>query len=192
MGKLKILGWFLGGTFIGVFGLVVVTAAFQTRGEVKGTSFSTGSAEIKFLSDLEGGTSDSNLLSEKSFKAFDLIGPNWSDMRLVKLYNEGTESLALSFIAVLSGNNSALSDEIILNLKNWDDKNNNGELDETDTTTSVLSQTLTSWQTNGVDLGDFESKEVKGYVLEFSVGDIEDNLQSSTVTYNFAFDGVTE
>ena len=192
MGKMKIFGWFFGGILLGGLGLVVVSAAFQTRGEVKGTSFVAGSAEIKFLDNLSGDTGSSNLLSEKSFDAFDLIGPNWSDIRLVKVYNEGTESLDLSFVGVLNGEDGLLSDQVLLDLKSWADVNNNGELDGGDQTAIILSQTLTDWQTKSADLGSFEPDTIKGFVLEFSVGDIEDELQSSTVTYNFAFDGVTE
>ena len=186
-----ILSWFLGGLFIGFAGLMVA-AAFQTRGQVKGTSFTAGSAEIMFYNDLSKSSDESNLINEKFFSPFELIGPNWSDTRLVKIYNKGTEDLKLSLVAELSGTDSSLSINLSVEVFNWDDKNNNGVLDEGEQGASLGTKTLKQWQTSSFDLGSFESKTSKALALKFSVGDITDELQKSNVTYNFVFNGETE
>lgn len=182
--------WFIGGLFIGFAGLMVV-AAFQTRGQVKGTSFTTGSAEILFYNDLAGTATDTNLVTEKSFSPFELIGPNWTDTRLVKLYNKGTESLNLTLIAELSGQDSTLSDNLNVEIFDWNDANSDGVLDEDELGISLGTKTLTVWQTSSYDLGTFESEASKSFVLKFSVGDITDELQKANVTYNFVFNGET-
>jgi len=183
--------WFLGGVFLGIAGLMV-SAAFQTQGQVKGTSFTAGSAEIMFYNDLSKSSDSSNLVSEKSFSAFDLIGPNWSDTRLVKIYNKGTENLKLTFIAQVSGTDSTLSDNVNIEVFSWNDTNSNGVLDDDELGDTFGAKTLKQWQTESFDLGAFESEVIMPLVLKFSVGDITDELQKSNVTYNFVFNGETE
>jgi len=186
-----IFSWFLGGLFVGFAGLMVA-AAFQTRGQVKGTSFIAGSAEIVFYSDISGTSADTNLVTEKSFSPFELIGPNWTDIRLVKLYNKGTENLKLTFIAELSGTDSTLSDNLNVEVYNWNDSNSDGVLDDEELGSSLGVKTLKAWQTSSYDLGTFQSETTKQLVLKFSVGNITDELQKSNVTYNFVFNGETE
>ena len=183
--------WFLGGLFLGIAGLMV-SAAFQTQGQVKGTSFTAGSAEIMFYNDLSKSSDSSNLVSEKSFSAFDLIRPNWSDTRLVKIYNKGTENLKLTFIAQVSGTDSTLSDNVNIEVFNWKDTNSNGVLDEGEIGDTFGAKTLKQWQTSSYNLGVFNTQTTKFLVLKFSVGDITDQLQKANVTYNFVFNGETE
>lgn len=183
--------WFLGGLFLGIAGLMVA-AAFQTQGQVKGTSFTAGSAEILFYSNLSGTSDSDNLLSEKSFSPFELIGPNWSDNRLVKIYNKGSENLKLTFVAEVVGTDSTLSDNMNIEVLNWEDTNSDGVLDDGELGSSFGTKTLKQWQTSSYDLGMFESETSKFFVLQFSVGDLTDELQKSNVTYNFIFNGETE
>jgi len=183
--------WFLGGLLLGFAGLVVF-AAFQTQGQVKGTSFTAGSAEILFYDNLALTPSETNLVNEKSFSPFDLIGPNWSDTRLVKIYNKGTENLKLTFVAELSGEDSSLSDNLNVEVFNWNDSNSNGVLDEDELGDSFGTKTLKQWQTESYDLGTFDTETTKSFALKFSVGDITDELQKANVTYNFVFNGTTE
>ena len=185
------LSWFVGGVFLGIAGLMAV-AAFQTQGQVKGTSFTAGSAEILFYSSLAGTTDSSNLLSEKSFSPFELIGPNWLDTRLIKIYNKGTENLKLTFGAEVVGTDSTLSQNLNIEVFNWNDSNNDGVLADDELGTSFGTKTLKQWQTASFDLGTFETKTTKSFALKFSAGDLTDEFQKANVTYNFVFNGETE
>lgn len=185
------LSWFLGGLFLGIAGLIV-SAAFQTKGQVKGTSFTAGSAEILFYSDLSKSSDSSNLISEKSFSPFELIGPNWEDTRLVKIYNKGTENLKLTFGAEVVGTDSTLSQNLNIEVFKWNDTNSNGILDDDELGGSSGKKTLKQWQTSSYDLDTFETKTTKSFALKFSVGDLTDEFQKANVTYNFVFNGETE
>lgn len=190
--KNKVLfSWFVGGVFLGVAGLMV-SAAFQTQGQVKGTSFTAGSAEILFYSNLSGTSDSDNLLSEKSFSPFELIGPNWTDTRLVKIYNKGTENLKLTLSSEVVGTDSTLSENLNIEIFNWNDTNSNGTLDDDELGDSFGAKTLKQWQTSSYDLGTFETKVTKSLVLKFGVGDLTDEFQKANVTYNFVFNGETE
>ncbi len=185
------LSWFVGGVFLGIAGLMAV-AAFQTQGQVKGTSFTAGSAEILFYSDLSGTSDSNNLLAEKSFSPFELIGPNWTDTRLIKIYNKGTENLKLTLSSEVVGTDNILSESLNIEVFNWNDANSNGVLDDGETGDSFGAKTLKQWQTSSYDLSTFESQTTKSFALKFSTGDLTDEFQKANVTYNFVFNGETE
>ena len=107
-------------------------AAFGDKAEILGSSFSVGSADIKFLQDLTAGAQEGNLTDQLSGPNFVNISANWSQDYLMKIYNNATGHIALTSNANYETINDPdeLRQIIYIEPFNWNDANNNGLLDE--------------------------------------------------------------
>lgn len=185
--KLKILA--LG--VIGVMGFAVVTyAAFADKGEVKGSSFSVGSADLKLYLDVAGSPDQTNLVDELTGPSFTNISPNWSQSYLVKLYNNATSTVDLStYSNYLTANDPAeLRSIISVEPQAWDDTNGNGLVDTGEGGTIYGQKTFTKWKTEGFNLGQLGTGQTKGLILRFFTTTVGDTKQGTTGIFDFVFD----
>ena len=73
----------------------IAYAAFTDKAKVLGASFSVGSADIKFYSQLNLPPEPSNLIDELAGPVLTNIGQTWSQDYPIKIYNTGTSTLSL-------------------------------------------------------------------------------------------------
>ena len=173
---------------VGIAG--VAYAAFADRGDVKGTSISVGSADIKLLVGLAGGTTESNLADELNGPVFEDIGATWEDDYLVKLFNNSSSQVLLASTAYYETVNDPQDLRSIVNIEilSWVDANSDGVLDVGELGTSYGKKTIVKWKTEGFDLPNMDSGAVAGFVLRFSADNITDSKQGSQLVFDFGFD----
>jgi hypothetical protein len=178
-GSLLVIGTSLG----------VAYAAFKDQSKFMGSSFSVGSADIKLLKELDGGTASSNLTDTKEAPSFTNISPNWSQDYLLKIYNNATTTLKITSNAdYLTANDpDNLRDIIFVEPFPWNDANNNGLVDADELGTSYGKKTIVKWKTEGFDLGNALTGEVRGLVLRFSTASVADSKQGKTGVWDFIF-----
>ncbi len=171
----------------------VTAAAFGDKGEILGSSFSIGSADIKFLIDLAGGTSVDNLVDELSGPNFADISPNWSQDYTLKIYNNTNSSLQLTSNADYETANDPdeLRQIIFVEFFDWGDLNNDGSVEEDELGVSHGRKTIVKWKTEGFDLGPINPGGAKGLVLRFSTESISDTKQGKSAIFDFIFDSLS-
>lgn len=185
---------------INVLGIVLVLAAaagiawaaFADKAEVLGSNFSTGSADIKFLLDLAGGTDESNLADELPGPSFTNIGPNWSEDYLIKIFNNTSGQIQLTSNSNYETVNDPddLRQIIYVEPFNWGDANNNGLLDDGELGSSFGRKTIVKWKTEGYDLSSVAGGSTKVLVLRFSTDDVSDTKQGKNAVFDFIFDSL--
>ena len=170
----------------------VAFAAFADRGQILGSSFSTGSADIKFLNDLTGSTGTENLVDELPGPTFSNIGPNWSEDYLLKIFNNAAGHIQLTSNSAYETINDPddLRQIIFVEPFNWGDSNNNGLVDDGELGSSFGRKTIVKWKTEGFDLSSMASGSVKGLVLRFSTDTVSDTKQGKTAIFDFIFDSL--
>lgn len=178
--------------FVAIVVAGVAWAQFTGKSKVLGSSFRTGSADVKLLDNLSGGTDSSNLKDELSGPAFTGIGPGWSQDYLMKLYNNGSSSLELTSDSSYSTANDPdeLRSYIYVEPFEWNDTNNNGKVDDGETGTSFGKKTITKWKTEGYDFGSLDQGTVKGLILRFSVDTLSDTKQGKSAVFDFEFNAL--
>lgn len=177
-------------TMVALFG--VTYAAFADKGEVLGSSFSVGSADIKILDDLGLGFDQGNLVDEKPGPNFEGISPNWTEDYLIKLYNNASTPILLSSSADYETANdpSDLRQDIYVEPFEWDDANADGILDSGELGSSLGRKTIVKWKTEGFDLGQLDGGTGLGLVLRFSTDALSDSKQGAVAVFDFVFDSV--
>lgn len=185
---------------IKVLGLILILgaaagiawAAFADKAEVLGSNFATGSADVKFIVDLAGGTEETNLADELSGPSFSNISPNWSEDYLLKIYNNSPGYIQLTSNADYETANDPddLRQIIYVEPFNWGDANNNGVLDDGELGSSFGRKTIVKWKTEGFDLSSVAGGSTKGMVLRFSTDDVSDTKQGKTAVFDFIFDSL--
>jgi len=167
-------------------------AAFADKGEVLGSTFSVGSANIRLLQDLAGGIDPSNLVEQLTGPSFQNISPNWNQNYLVKLYNNGTSQMQLTTHAryVTTNDPQDLRTLIYVEPFKWNDANANGVLDTGEEGTSLGRKTLVKWSTEGYDLGTLATGQIQGVLLKFSTDAVSDSKQGATAIIDFVFDSI--
>ncbi len=181
-------------TFVFLLTLVVgVTfAAFSDTAKILGASFSVGSADIKLLVDVAGGTNTENLADDLGGPTFTNLAPNWEQDYPVKIYNNSAGTLVLSTNASYETVNDpeSIRENIYVEPIEWADANNNGLVDAGELGTSYGKDTIIKWKTVGFALDQIESGEVRGFVLRFSTTTLPESKQGATGTFDFEFDSV--
>jgi len=170
----------------------VAVAAFGDKGEVLGSSFSVGSADIKLLEDLAGGTSSENLSDQLNGPSFANISPSWSKDYPLKTYNNATTHIQLtSNASYLTENDTEdLRQIIFVEPFNWGDANNDGLVDESELGSSFGRKTIIKWKTEGYDLSSVAPGSVKGMILRFSTDTVSDTKQGANAIFDFEFDSL--
>jgi hypothetical protein len=170
----------------------VAAAAFGDKGEILGSSFTVGSADIKFLTDLAGGTTPDNLADTLNGPSFINISPYWTEDYPLKLFNNATTHIQLTSNAdYLTANDPAeLRQIIFVEPFNWNDQNHDGIVDDGELGSSFGKKTIVKWKTEGYDLSSVAPGGVKGMVLRFSTESVSDSKQGESGIFDFIFDSL--
>jgi len=171
----------------------VAYASFTDQAKFAGSRFSIGSADLKLLNDLAGGTGASNLVDTKPVPSYDNISPGWIQNYLIKIYNNGTQAMTLtSNLDYLTANDPATIREVLyMEPYEWNDANNNGLFDgETEQGVSYGKKAFTAWKSTGFSFGQLNGGETKSLIMRFSVGSITNSKMGAVGTFDFMFDGV--
>lgn len=166
----------------------VCYAAFTDRSKILGSTFTMGSADIKLLDNLAGGTGSDNLLDEKPGPTFSGISPNWHQDYLLKVYNNAGSALTLNATTAYTTANDPddLRSIIFAEIFDWNDANSNGIVEEGELGTSHGRQTITRWKNDGgINLGQLGSGSVGSYVIRFSTDNISDTKQGKSALFDF-------
>jgi hypothetical protein len=165
-------------------------AAFKDKTSFLGSSFTVGSADIKLLVDLTGGTDTPNLTDQKTAPSFSNITSNWSQNYLLKIYNNAGSTLQLvSNADYLTANDpDDLRTYLFVEMFPWNDTNNNGTVEDGELGTTLGRKNFIKWKSEGISLGNLITGEVKGLVLKFSTDALADTKQGKTGIFDFMFE----
>lgn len=179
------------GVLLGV-SVSVGYAAFMDKGKILGSSFSVGSSDLKFLSDLTKGSTSDNLVDELNGPSFTNISANWKSDYPLKIFNNATDAVVLTSNAYYETINDPddLRSIIFVEPLSWND-NGNGVVDTGELGASYGRKTIIKWKTEGFLLGDIEQGAVKGIVLRFSTDAVSDTKQGKSGSYDFEFGAAT-
>lgn len=190
--KIKLSATALGTLLIlGIVSAGLAYAAFTDQSKFTGSRFSVGSADIKLLNDLAGGTDASNLVDTKPAPSYDGVYPQWSENYLVKIYNNGSQPLRLtSRMDYVTANDPAnIREYLYMEPYAWNDDNNNGIVDEGEQGVSYGRKVFTSWKSTGFDFGQIGVGETRGFIMRFSAASsMPDSKQGATGVFDFTFD----
>jgi len=184
-------------TFLSILLLVALTglaiAAFGDKGEILGSSFTIGSADIKLLSSITGGTSSDNLVDQLDGPNFANIAPYWTQDYFIKIYNNAPTPVHLTSNANYETVNDPedLRQIIYVEPYNWNDANNDGEIGVGELDAQPLGRkTIVKWKTEGFDLGTVNPGTIKGLLLRFSTEEVSDTKQGASGVFDFEFDSI--
>ena len=168
----------------------VTYATFGDKGKLTGSKFSVGSSDLKILAAYDAPITPDNLVDEKPGPEFNNIVPNWQDEYKLKLYNNGTTGVKVTSNAYYETVNDPddLRTYIFVEPIVWDDMNNNAIVDAGEEGASLGKKSIVKWKTEGYDLGNLESGQVKSLILKFSVDSLSDTKQGKTGIFDFVFD----
>jgi hypothetical protein len=178
--------------FVFLLALGITFSAFTDKGEILGSTFNTGSIDILFYKDVASPLDSTNLIDVLNGPNFSGIKPQWQEDYLMKLYNNGSSQLMLTSNANYETANDPddLRQYIYAEVFQWADNNNDGQLDDGELGQSLGKKTFTKWKTEGIEIGNFNPGESRGYVIRFSTDDLSDTKQSSTAVIDFEFNAV--
>lgn len=174
-------------------------AAFTARATIHNSTFSTGTASLKFLNDL----SIDNPATDPGFQAnlsagiptgpvFNNIIPNWTMDYSLKLYNAGTINLIASALGVFVSDTSDLRTQVYVQALAWNDVDSDGVVDVGEVGSSYgAPMTLEDWRTNAITFGQINTNTVMPIILRFSTGDLDGIYQGQNTVFDFQFDGTT-
>lgn len=167
----------------------VAYAAFVDTDKVLGSTFTIGSSEIAFLSDIAGPSSSENLIDELVGPAFIGIYPGWEEDYLIKIYNNSGSSVSLVTNAAYDTVNDPqnIRQDLMVEVITWFDNNNDGRVDDLEVGSSLGKKTIVKWKTEGFDLGPFNADDTMGLILRFSADSIPDASQGSSAIFDFEF-----
>ena len=177
------------GAFMGI-----AYASFTDQAKFTGSRFSVGSADLKLLNDLAGGTSAENLVDSKPAPNYDSVSPQWQADYLVKVYNNGTQAVTLtSNMDYLTANDPGnIREFIYMEPFDWDDVNNNGMYDgETELGSSHTKKAFTAWKSTGFNFGQLDPGTTRSLIMRFSTGSISSSSMGKSGVFDFMFDAVS-
>lgn len=166
----------------------VAYSVFSTQGRIAGTQFTTGHADLALLRDLSQGPSSSNLTKALPGSFFEGLMHNSQRQLALKLTNIGTLGLetileAQSFDIPTTPD---LRNAIRVTLFRWFD-DGDGVVDESELSSGLETKTLTQWLSMPFVLGSLAPTTVMGYVLQFTVSDLDNTYQGLSTTVDFIF-----
>lgn len=171
----------------------VTYASFTDEAKILGATFSVGSADLKLLEDVAGGVDSENLVDEMAGPTFSDVGPYWNKDYSVKLYNNSLSEVFLTTNAFYETANDLdnLRQEIFVEPFEWDDLDSDGVVDEGELAeTSLGEKTIVKWKTEGIEIGNLATGDVKGLVLRFTTDTIPDSKQGASALFDFEFNSV--
>ncbi len=172
----------------------ITFAAFTDKAKVLGSTFSVGSADLKFLKDLPLGTDPTNLVDELPGPSFSNIGQTWSADYPLKLINNGTSGISITSKAYYETANdpAELRSDIYVEIFEWNDANNNGVLDSGEIGLSLAKKTIVKWKTEGIGIGQINPGQTRPLVLRFSVENLSATKQGKSALFDFEFESVQQ
>jgi len=183
----------LGSLLVVAVGLMgVAYASFTDQSKFAGSRFSIGSADLKLLDNLAGGTDALNLVDTKPVPSYDNISPQWFSDYLIKIYNNGTQPVTLTSNMNYETANDPASIREILYMEpyDWDDADADGVVDEGEQGNSYGKKAFTSWKTTGFNFGQLEAGTTKNLIMRFSAGNITNSKMGAVGTFDYMFDSV--
>jgi len=183
----------LGSLLVVAVGLMgVAYASFTDQSKFAGSRFSIGSADLKLLDNLAGGTDALNLVDTKPVPSYDNISPQWFSDYLIKIYNNGTQPVTLTSNMNYETSNDPASIREILYMEpyDWNDADADGVVDEGEQGNSYGKKAFTSWKTTGFNFGQLEAGTTKGLIMRFSAGNISNSKMGAVGTFDYMFDSV--
>lgn len=72
----------------------------------------------------------------------------------------------------------------------WEDTNSDGQVEESELTTSYGKKTIVKWKTEGFDPRILPKGEVRYFVCRFSTGTISETKQGKTMLFDFELDAL--
>lgn len=183
----------LGSLLVVAVGLMgVAYASFTDQSKFAGSRFSIGSADLKLLDNLAGGTDALNLVDTKPVPSYDNISPQWFSDYLIKIYNNGTQPVTLTSNMNYETSNDPASIREILYMEpyDWDDADADGVVDEGEQGNSYGKKAFTSWKTTGFNFGQLEAGTTKNLIMRFSAGNITNSKMGAVGTFDYMFDSV--
>lgn len=193
MNKLKKVIFALGGILLITVAFIGVTAAaFTDQAKVLGSTFSTGSADLKFISGLSGGADPSNITDELPGPSFTNIGATWEGDYLMKIVNYGSGTIQISSHAFYETESDpdSLRSEIEAAIYKWNDNNEDGNLDPGEEGELISKKTIIKWKTEGINLGEIHAGEIKPLIIRFSTNDMSPTKQGKNGVFDFEFDSI--
>lgn len=168
----------------------VTFAAFTDKAKVLGSTFSIGSADLRFLKDLPKGTDPTNLVDELPGPTFGNIGQTWSADYPLKLINNGTSGITISSHAYYETTNdpAELRSDINVEIFEWNDANSNGVLDNGEVGMSLGKKTVVKWKTEGFGVGQIYPGQTRPLVLRFSTENLSSTKQGKSALFDFEFE----
>ena len=168
----------------------VTFAAFTDKAKVMGSTFSIGSADLRFLEDLPKGTDPTNLVDELPGPTFGNIGQTWSGDYPIKLINNGTSGITIASHAYYETTNdpAELRSDINVEIFEWNDANVNGVLDTGEVGMSLGKKTIIKWKTEGLGVGQINPGQVRALVLRFSTENLSSTKQGKSALFDFEFE----
>jgi predicted ribosomally synthesized peptide with SipW-like signal peptide len=182
------------GSLILISGLVVgVTyAAFTDKSNVLGATFTVGSVNLQFLSDVTNETDPALYVDELPGPSFTGLTTLWNTYYVLKLVNIGTSKVSLSSHANYETANDPkdLRSDIIVEVLTWEETTPGEMPNENSTLVSLGKKSITKWKTEGIDIGEYDSGKVIPLILRFTAPTLTDTQQGSTGIFDFEFDAI--
>lgn len=182
------------GSLIIFSGLIagVTYAAFSDKSNVLGATFTVGSADLKFLSNLANETDPTTYVDELPGPSFQNISPIWQENYTIKLINRGSSKLAVT----TTSNYETVKDpkdlrsDIIVEIIKWNDVDKDGEIDSGEEALSLGKKTIIKWKTEGFNLGELDAGQIMPMILRFTAPTLADTQQGATGIFDFEFNSI--
>jgi predicted ribosomally synthesized peptide with SipW-like signal peptide len=170
----------------------VTYAAFSDKSNVLGATFTVGSADLKFLSDLTNEIDPTTYVDELPGPNFQNISPIWQKDFAIKLINQGSTNLAVTSSSNYTTANDPkdLRSDILVEIINWNDADKDGEVDSGEEGTSLGKKTIIKWKTEGLNLGNLDSGQIMPMILRFTAPTLADTQQGATGIFDFEFNSI--
>ncbi len=165
-------------------------AAFTDEGKVLGSTFTVGSADLKFQADLTRGTDPANLVDQLNGPTFSNIGSTWEGVYLLKLENHGTKKIDVTSYAdyVTANDPDDLRTYMEVSIYEWNDTDQDGQLDDGEQNLLLGKKTITKWKTEGIYVGERNPNQAIPLVIRFTTNNLSETKQGSNAIFDFNFE----
>lgn len=170
----------------------VTYAAFSDKSNVLGATFTVGSADLKFLSNLTNETDPTTFVDELPGPSFQNVSPVWQEDYKIKLTNRGSSKLAIT----TNSNYETIKDpkdlrsDILVEIFKWNDADKDGEIDTGEEGISLGKKTIIKWKTEGFSLGELDAGQTMPMILRFTAPTLADTQQGATGIFDFEFSSI--
>lgn len=164
-------------------------SVFTTHGKIAGMQFTTGHVDLALLSDLTQPATPGNLTKSLDGAVFEGLMHNSQRQLPFKITNIGTLPLqtVLNMQSYDPETTLDLKDAISVSLYRWFD-DGDGLVDEAELGQPLETRTMHDWVSTPFALGSLAPATVLGFVLKFTVSDLDNAYQGMSTTVDFIFD----